>query len=296
MTFRLSTTEISEDIGQSLGTALRDRFGDLSSPAKRLARILGISEPTARGMLAGKLPATPIFLQALDALGPKIAAGVLERLIGKQEASTARLHAVETSLRELAEHVEAIRNGNAAGRARMAGLLGFRSGRADDEGGAPVRVAAAQAEPAGRLDRAQVAVISARRPLDEVAGLENLRRQVSDWHARVGRLEVDAALAYAKSDPLKRTGVAIRKPGAAWLLAHQAESHPLKDIPADPVQMAREFDATAADDRPWLLDTGAAFLSASGVTATANWVCRTVDRARDGTLILMAGFSPKVAA
>lgn len=250
-------------------------------PIKEAARMLGTSLPMIRRLRSGTLGSVPILLKAIEQFGVR----VLEPIIGQfdDESLFRRLDAIQSSLDEV-RHARLQRP-----------LSDPRAGSVLDADVGNRRLVLADRESTGGSPDGTVSVIRLRRPIDEIAGSgrESLRRQVNDWRDRRGILSIEDAVAYAKADETGRTGVAIRKPGDRWQLAYVAPANPLPSTIVDEAT-GREFDALASQPKtPWLLDTGATFLRNGSVTATANWVCRTLDRARDGTGILLAGFAPK---
>ena len=250
-------------------------------PVKDAARMLDTSLPMIRRLRAGNLSSVPILLKAIEQFGVR----VIEPIIGRfdDESLFRRLDAIQASLDEVRD----ARTQPASAPASSHRRLGAAGG---DRRGVQSAVLATGGQAAG-----PVSVIRLRRPLDDLAGpdRENLRRQVSAWRDRRGVLSIEDALAAAKGDNHGRIGVAIKRPGEAWELAHVASSHPF-DVSTVDAATTREFDALASDpSQPWFLDTGATFVRDGAVVTTANWVARVLDRARNGTLILTAGFQPK---
>ena len=309
MTLSLSVNSISNDVGQMLSTVLRERFGKMSSPVKRLARALGISEPTARGMLDGRLPATPTFLHALDLVGHAAAAKVLGRVIGRQDSNAQRLAAMEASLQEFQRHVEEIRVANTEGRAGALSVLGF--GSADVARPRAERARAADLGGEGR-DRAgglgqsggsHLALIETRR-LDGLPGDEGaaLRRHLTAFDNVVS---LDAARAIAKGDNLGRTGLAYKHPGEDWkalvapenrLWTPSADPRPITEFEGNVAALRRDLDEAARSLVPVYAVHAGALVRDGNLIPFHSAVARIPGRAKCGAEMVLTDFVRRGAA
>lgn len=290
---------LADDIGSRLGTALRERFGEMSSPAKRLARRLGISEPTARSMFSGSLPATPTFLMALDMLGVNASAKVMERLVGKRDNNAQRLAAMEASLQEFKRNVEAIRVESSEGRARVAGLLGFGSGGVvGTEGGGAVRVAGESVEQVGQHAEPALSLVATRTTLEGIprGNGEALRRHLS-LSGRV--VSLDAVRALVRGDNLGRTGLAYKHPGEDWkalvapenrLWVPSSDPRPITEFAGSVTSLRNDLDEAAHSSDPLFVTHAGALLRDGNLVPFHSAVVRIGGRAECGAAFVLTDF------
>ena len=129
--------------------------------------------------------------------------------------------------------------------------------------------------------------------------------------ARSGRLELAEAVALARADSSGRTSINRLSPNDVLRFVYRGRTSRLhspiesiRDRPvysmADPVYaqlIARCFEETSQSSEPVLAAVSGTVLRSDGVTIFASIVAlRTVDRARDGTLIFSTQFVPAYPA
>ncbi len=241
------------------------------APVKHLADILGQSRQTAARLLAGEAP-TSAQLAALAAhFGREFVAVVFEPVVGAMtEAATAStLLRVERLLLSL----------KAAGEAELPPA----------EAGAP----------------APQRSISRRLPLAEISRYPALMPTFERIRERAGRLELSEALALARADSSGGTGVNRQSPGDVLRFVYRGRAtrlHPpaeaIRDRPvrsmADAAYaelIAACFEESRQAAEPVLARVTGPVHRSDGVTIYSNVVSlRSVDRARDGTLIYSSTF------
>lgn len=296
MTFASTATNIPDDVGKMLSSVLRERFGSLSSPVKRLARSLGISEPTARSMFAGQLPSTPIFLSALGLVGPEAAAHVVSGVIGKQGVESTRLAAMEQSLKELARNVAEIRTSNSEGRARLRSVFGVGpAGVAGGEGAGAAGEAGEGGEPDGTS--AGIALVQVRRSVDDLSrpDHEALRRYLSLDPV----VSLDHVRDLVRADNLGRTGLAYKRPGHDWsvlpapdnrLWEPTTEALPASSFAGNVVALRRDLDEAAESSSPILVNHAGALLRGERLLSFNSTVVRLGRRTPCGAAVVVTDF------
>jgi hypothetical protein len=213
MTFRISETSICTDIGQLLANELRVRYGDRSSPVKRLARDLGVSEPTARGMFGGKLPATGTLLLAAKLMGSSAARRLFAPFIGDMPEQ----HEFE-EMREIRSRLDRLLNARTE-RATHEGLAGHVSlataegpgQRADDGGRGGVPLGGRDRE-AARVAPVDGRYAATRRSLEVVARGQgeagrHLTASLARWAECSGKADRSSLIEFANRTPDLRTSV-----------------------------------------------------------------------------------------
>lgn len=240
---------------------------------KRLADILGQSRQTAARLFGGDSPTSAQLAALASYFGKDFVAYVFEPVVGEMaEASTAAtLARVERLLLSLRQ------SGQAELQDREAGPPGQRPST------------------------------STRLPLAEISRYPSLLPMLERIRARSGRLELAEAVSLARADSSGKTSVNRRSPGDVLRFVYRGRAsrlHPpsesIRDRPfysmADPVYaqlVARCFEETSQSGEPVLATVSGTVKRGDGVTIFASVVAlRTVDRAKDGTLIFSTQFVP----
>lgn len=303
MPFRTSAGSISGNVGQMHAVALHERYGSLSSPVKRLARDLQVSEPTARQMFAGRLPMVDTFLQSLVLLKAQTARKVLASIIGDDtpgvdefeelKAIRARLDRVLPKIERLyveGDHQEARPLALAPALAEGSGR-GGQGGRDREEVGLDA------------LDRS-LALVQTRRSSAILAGddLAQLRRHLTAFDNVVS---LDAARALAKADNAGLTGLASRRPGEDWtvlvapenrLWMPSHEERPISAFEGNVAELRRDLDEAARSHAPIVVTHAGALKRGENILSFHSTVVRIGGRAKCGAEMVLTDFVRRGAA
>ena len=243
------------------------------APVKRLADILGQSRQTAARLFAGDTPTSAQLAALASYFGKDFVAYVFEPVVGEMtEAATAStLARVERLLLSIG-----------------------RSGQAELRGG--------EAGPPGHRPST-----STRLPLAEISRYPGLLPTLERIRARSGRLELAEAVALARADCSGGTSIGRQSPGDVLRFVYRARAsrlHPPSEVIRDrPVYsmadaaygklIARCCEESSQSSEPVLAAVNGTVLRTDGVTIfTSGVALRTVDRAKDGTLIFSTQFVP----
>ena len=241
------------------------------APVKHLADILGQSRQTAARLLAGEAPTSAQLAALAQHFGREFVAVVFEPVVGEMtEAATAStLLRVERLLLSL----------QAAGE------------------GLPSRPEAGSPAPQRSISR--------RLPLAEISRYPALMPALERIRARSGRLELSEALALARADSSGGTSVNRQSPGDVLRFVYRARASRLhapgetiRDLPVRAMADAAYgelavacFEESRQAAEPVLARVSGPVHRSDGVTIfTDIVVLRSVDRARDGTLIYSSTF------
>ncbi len=244
---------------------------------KTLRHVLGLSEAGAERIASGRMLtlARHYGRDFLDFVFADIEATASDR-----EALAGRY--IKAARAERVEASNAATNENRA-----------RDGLADRRLGRDGQLAA------GSAWRSSSRLISIRRSPSCLGdlGCAHLRDRLSRFTGRITR--PDRAVAFAKADPLKRTGIAVRD-GSSWRLEHVALANGLTNQGmvgrriSDLVDreyaelLTKSFDETAASPEPIVTDVAGAVMTADGdLVLTHSRIARAVM----GN-VLMACFTP----
>lgn len=246
----MTRTDYLKSIGANFG-----KFCDAAFPKRGkvvgLQEVLGLGESSAEQLAGGGRVPTTAHLALMKARFGSEFLDFVFADVGEQEERVGRL------LRAVNE--ERVRD--AENRAGVAG--GDRRPR-----GVPQPTAPRSGASASRL-------ITVRRPHSSLGdlGCAHLKDRLTRFTER--SMTAARAVEFAKADPLKRTGVAVRD-GSSWRLLHVAQANGLtsqaltgRRLVDHPDQhyaevMTRSFDEAAASPDPIITDTAGAVLTANG--------------------------------
>jgi len=273
------------------------RFGSL----KEAARSIKVTPQTIANIRDGAPPSAAVLVRAISRFGLKI----LEPIIGPADPAyhLAKLAEIEQTLKDIRYGIRsaagtAPEGRNVEGRGKGPRLADGASWPLGGSGGPEGGGMAGE----GPADRPALALVTARRSLDLLAGgtCAPLREHLSLWKARPS-LSLTEAVEIAKADPLQTTGVAFK--ADHWTLAHVASKNVMHSNPAsmvgravaqsdDPAYGQRligEFDQAANDDQPHLLDSAVSLIRGDGVKTASGRIIRCVFK--DGNRpVLMSRF------
>jgi len=247
------------------------------APVKHLALILGQSRQTAARLYAGEVPTAVQLVALAGYFGRDFVADVFAPVVGDmtEAANGAVLARVETLISELRDQGEI-------------------SGRANSS-------------PPGPLGPP----ISIRLPLDEIRRYPRLATALQHYHARAGRAELAEAIALARADPLGLTNINRHTPGDLLRVVYGGRANRIhaphvsvKDMPVMNVVDAsygdliqRCADETERSGEPVLARHRGMIRRPDGVLIASDViVLRTLDRAKDGTMIFSSHVQPGAPA
>lgn len=266
----MALTSNAKILGQRCNAFLRERLPQ-DAPVKRLAEILGQSRQTAARLYLGDAPTSVQLMALAEHFGKDFIVRIFEPLVGDMsDVSTA---AALSRIEDLLTTLRAARQLDIA---------------------AMGRVAISQSEPSS-LDM----------PLSNLKRFDVLRRQLEEYRDRSARLELGEAIALARSDPKGQTVVNVRRRNDVVRLAYKARSsrihsvdddcigRPIADI-ADrkyaALSVSTANQAMAASEPVLARVTGPVTRLDNKKIWTDIIVLRTVDRARNGDLILTSKY------